>query len=71
MWKYVIIANREIKMFYRFDELGDAVQAYEYTRKFYSDTTLNVMKYSEENHSIELVNCKLEDYNNVFGCSRQ
>lgn len=71
MWKYVIIANKEIKMFYRFDELGDAIQAYNYTKLFYEDTTLNVMKYSEEKHTIELVECKLEDNKYVFSCSGQ
>ena len=71
MWKYVLIANKELKCFYRWDELTDAIQAYNYTKLFYTDTTLNVMKYSEEKHTIELVECKLEDYSNVFGCSWQ
>ena len=71
MWKYVLIANNELKCFYRWDELTDAIQAFNYTRQFYQDTTLNVMRYSKENHSIILVNCKLEDYKDVFGSSGQ
>ena len=71
MWKFVLIANNELKCFYRWDELTDAIQAYNYTKLFYSDTTLNVMKYSEEKHTIELVECKLEDYKNVFSSSWQ
>ena len=71
MWKYVLIANNELKCFYRWDELTDAIQAYNYTKQFYQDTTLNVMKYSEETHSITLINCGWEDYKGVFGSSRQ
>lgn len=60
MYKYVLIANGEMKMFYRYDELSDAIEAYLYIRKFYHDCTLNIMKYSLEKHCIELVECKID-----------
>ena len=60
MYKYVLIANGEVKMFYRYDELSDAIQACIYTRKFYHDATLNSMKYSLEKHCIELNEFKID-----------
>ena len=72
MWKYVLIANNELKCFYRWDELSDAIQAYQYTKQFYNDATLNVMKYSETGHTIVLVKCDLEKGNKyVFSSSGQ
>lgn len=72
MWKYVLIANNELKCFYRADELSDAIMAYEYTKKFYHDATLSVMQYSADVHNIILVKCNLDkekDY--VFSSSGQ
>ena len=71
MWKYILIANNELKYFFRIDELADAIQAYNYMKQFYQDTTLNVAKYSKETHSFELIDCKLEDYKGVFSSSGQ
>ena len=72
MFAYVLIANGALKMFYRYDELSEATQAYFYTRKFYPDCTLNMMKYSSEKHSIELVKCKIdEESKDVYSYSWQ
>ena len=73
MWKYVLIAHNEIKMFYRSDELSDAIMAYEYTKQFYQDTTLSVMNYSADVHNIILVKCNIdkEKHHHVFSSSGQ
>ena len=72
MYKYVLIANGEIKQVYKWDELSDAINAYEYTKQFYPDTTLSVMKYSEDTHSIILIKCNIEKGNkDVLSCSWQ
>ena len=60
MYKYVLIYNGEVKMFYKRDELSDAIQACIYARKFYHDTTLNSIKYSREKHCIELYKFKID-----------
>ena len=72
MFAYVLIANGAVKMFYRKDELSDAIEAYLYTRKFYHDCTLNMMKYSLEKRSIELVECKIDkESKDVYSYSGQ
>ena len=72
LFAYVLIANGAVKMFYRKDELSDAIEAYLYTRKFYHDCTLNMMKYSLEKHSIELVECKIDkEEKDVYSYSGQ
>lgn len=72
MYEYVIIANGQVKMFYRHDELPDAIEDYLYTFRFYHDTTLNRMKYSVDKHSIELVECKIDkEKKDVYSYSGQ
>ena len=72
MWKYALIANNELKYFYRADELSDAILAYEYTKQFYQDTILCVMQYSADVHNIILVKCNLDkEKENVFSSSWQ
>lgn len=72
MYKYVLIANGEVKMFYRYDEVSDAIEAFLYTRKFYHDATLNIMKYSLEKHCLELTECKFDkERKDVYSYSGQ
>lgn len=72
MYKFVLIINGELRMFYRYDELSDAIEAFLYSKKFYKDATLYVMKYSSENNVIELVECNIDkERKDVYSHSRQ